>query len=191
MQWSLEMLPMSSLMTTWTLHSRSSYLKGVQDTSSLWGEGEYNNYSQACCCLILFPTCSRYYKEDSALTLDVGPFTKALEVCFDLYMKYISCTIYVQFASGIEATVIGKPAPSFFKSALSEFGVPPGEVWPFLRCTVSTFMFSVWCFAYNYYTVSVNSGSSSGCDDWGRCAEWCGWGTGVWDGRSARQNRQI
>eukprot|EP00070_Physeter_catodon_P033693 XP_028340587.1 phospholysine phosphohistidine inorganic pyrophosphate phosphatase isoform X3 [Physeter catodon] len=48
----------------------------------------------------------RYYKETSGLMLDVGPYTKALE-----------------YACGIEAEVVGKPSPEFFKSALREMGV--------------------------------------------------------------------
>ncbi|XP_022424201.1 phospholysine phosphohistidine inorganic pyrophosphate phosphatase isoform X1 [Delphinapterus leucas] len=48
----------------------------------------------------------RYYKETSGLMLDVGPYTKALE-----------------YACGIEAEVVGKPSPEFFKSALWEMRV--------------------------------------------------------------------
>ncbi|XP_012385395.2 phospholysine phosphohistidine inorganic pyrophosphate phosphatase isoform X2 [Dasypus novemcinctus] len=48
----------------------------------------------------------RYYKETSGLMLDVGPYTKALE-----------------YACGIDAEVVGKPSPEFFKSALQEMGV--------------------------------------------------------------------
>ncbi|XP_072828180.1 phospholysine phosphohistidine inorganic pyrophosphate phosphatase isoform X1 [Vicugna pacos] len=48
----------------------------------------------------------RYYKETSGLLLDVGPYMKALE-----------------YACGIEAEVVGKPSPEFFKSALQEMGV--------------------------------------------------------------------
>ncbi|XP_026968685.1 phospholysine phosphohistidine inorganic pyrophosphate phosphatase isoform X2 [Sagmatias obliquidens] len=48
----------------------------------------------------------RYYKETSGLMLDVGPYMKALE-----------------YACGIEAEVVGKPSPEFFKSALREMRV--------------------------------------------------------------------
>lgn len=48
----------------------------------------------------------RYYKEASGLMLDVGAYVKALE-----------------YACGIEAQVVGKPSPEFFKSALQEIGV--------------------------------------------------------------------
>ncbi|XP_049710758.1 phospholysine phosphohistidine inorganic pyrophosphate phosphatase isoform X1 [Elephas maximus indicus] len=48
----------------------------------------------------------RYYKETSGLMLDVGAYMKALE-----------------YACGIEAEVVGKPSPEFFKSALQEMGV--------------------------------------------------------------------
>ena len=43
----------------------------------------------------------KYYQEDGELTLNVGPFTVALE-----------------FASGREATIVGKPSADFFASAL-------------------------------------------------------------------------
>ncbi|KAM5321478.1 phospholysine phosphohistidine inorganic pyrophosphate phosphatase isoform 2-T2 [Glossophaga mutica] len=48
----------------------------------------------------------RYYMVTSGLMLDVGGYTKALE-----------------YACGIEAEVVGKPSPGFFKSALQEMGV--------------------------------------------------------------------
>ncbi|XP_021579048.2 phospholysine phosphohistidine inorganic pyrophosphate phosphatase isoform X2 [Ictidomys tridecemlineatus] len=48
----------------------------------------------------------RYYKETSGLMLDVGAYMKALE-----------------YACGIEAEVVGKPSPEFFKSALQAMGV--------------------------------------------------------------------
>lgn len=48
----------------------------------------------------------RYYKETSALMLDVGAYMKALE-----------------YACGIEAEVVGKPSPEFFESALQQMGV--------------------------------------------------------------------
>ncbi|XP_014649533.1 PREDICTED: phospholysine phosphohistidine inorganic pyrophosphate phosphatase [Ceratotherium simum simum] len=48
----------------------------------------------------------RYYKETSGLMLDIGAYVKALE-----------------YACGIEAEVVGKPSPEFFKSALREMGV--------------------------------------------------------------------
>ncbi|XP_045710366.1 phospholysine phosphohistidine inorganic pyrophosphate phosphatase isoform X2 [Phyllostomus hastatus] len=48
----------------------------------------------------------RYYKVTSGLMLDVGGYTKALE-----------------YACGVQAEVVGKPSPEFFKSALREMGV--------------------------------------------------------------------
>ncbi|XP_059517758.1 phospholysine phosphohistidine inorganic pyrophosphate phosphatase isoform X1 [Myotis daubentonii] len=48
----------------------------------------------------------RYYKETSGLMLDVGGYMKALE-----------------YACGVEAEVVGKPSPEFFRSALRELGV--------------------------------------------------------------------
>ncbi|XP_016065990.1 PREDICTED: phospholysine phosphohistidine inorganic pyrophosphate phosphatase [Miniopterus natalensis] len=52
----------------------------------------------------------RYYKATSGLMLDVGGYMKALE-----------------FACGIQAEVVGKPAPEFFKSALREMGLEAHE----------------------------------------------------------------
>ena len=54
---------------------------------------------------------NRYYLGgDGRLTLDVGPFVAALE-----------------YASGREATLVGKPSPEFFGLALAPLGVAPGE----------------------------------------------------------------
>ncbi|XP_033102841.1 phospholysine phosphohistidine inorganic pyrophosphate phosphatase-like [Anneissia japonica] len=52
----------------------------------------------------------KYYKDDGQLKLDVGAFMRALE-----------------YACGCEATVVGKPAKSFFKTALSGMGVTPDK----------------------------------------------------------------
>ncbi|XP_049502579.1 phospholysine phosphohistidine inorganic pyrophosphate phosphatase isoform X1 [Panthera uncia] len=52
----------------------------------------------------------RYYKETSGLMLDVGAYTKALE-----------------YACGIKAEVVGKPAPGYFQSALQEMGIESHE----------------------------------------------------------------
>jgi phospholysine phosphohistidine inorganic pyrophosphate phosphatase len=52
----------------------------------------------------------KYYKEDGELTIDVGPYVAALE-----------------FATGREATVVGKPAKEFFHTALQDMGVEPSE----------------------------------------------------------------
>ncbi|NXC83576.1 LHPP phosphatase, partial [Cercotrichas coryphoeus] len=49
----------------------------------------------------------RYYKETDGLKLDVGAYMKALE-----------------YACDVQAEVVGKPAKSFFESALAELGVP-------------------------------------------------------------------
>lgn len=46
---------------------------------------------------------TRYWRAEDGLRLDVGPFVKGLE-----------------YAVGIEATVMGKPAPAFFRSALEK-----------------------------------------------------------------------
>ncbi|RLW02198.1 hypothetical protein DV515_00007459, partial [Chloebia gouldiae] len=52
----------------------------------------------------------RYYKETDGLKLDVGAYMKALE-----------------YACDVQAEVVGKPAKSFFESALAELGVPPEQ----------------------------------------------------------------
>jgi HAD superfamily hydrolase (TIGR01458 family) len=49
---------------------------------------------------------NRYWETADGLSLDAGPFVAAIE-----------------YASGREADVVGKPAPSFFDLALSELGV--------------------------------------------------------------------
>jgi len=52
---------------------------------------------------------NRYFlARDGLLTLDVGPFVAALE-----------------YASGREATLVGKPAPGFFRLALEALGADP------------------------------------------------------------------
>ena len=48
----------------------------------------------------------KYYREDGDLTLDVGPFAKAIE-----------------FATSVSPTIIGKPSPHFFKTALDDIGI--------------------------------------------------------------------
>ena len=49
---------------------------------------------------------NRYWETAEGLSLDAGPFVAAIE-----------------YASGSEAVVVGKPAPAFFQLALSELGV--------------------------------------------------------------------
>eukprot|EP00088_Acartia_fossae_P015958 TRINITY_DN18871_c0_g1_i2.p1 TRINITY_DN18871_c0_g1~~TRINITY_DN18871_c0_g1_i2.p1 ORF type:complete len:266 (-),score=37.13 TRINITY_DN18871_c0_g1_i2:172-969(-) len=53
----------------------------------------------------------KYYREDGQLTLDVGPFTAALE-----------------FASDQNAMVCGKPDPLFFQAGLMSLGLTAEEV---------------------------------------------------------------
>jgi len=54
---------------------------------------------------------TRYWQTDDGLQLDVGPFVAALE-----------------YATGKEATVIGKPEPQFFLDAVAEIGLEPEAV---------------------------------------------------------------
>ena len=52
---------------------------------------------------------NRYWRREDGLSLDVGPFVAALE-----------------YATGRDAHVVGKPAPEFFRAVLAEAGVEPG-----------------------------------------------------------------
>lgn len=54
---------------------------------------------------------NRYWRTDSGLSLDAGPFVAALE-----------------YASGKTATVVGKPEVPFFGAALRGLGLAPSEV---------------------------------------------------------------
>lgn len=53
---------------------------------------------------------NRYWRRADGLSLDVGPFVAALE-----------------YASGQEAYVVGKPARGFFEGVLDDLGTHPGE----------------------------------------------------------------
>lgn len=53
---------------------------------------------------------NRYFREADGLTLDLGAFVAALE-----------------YAGGVEAEVVGKPARPFFHGALHELGVAPAD----------------------------------------------------------------
>jgi HAD superfamily hydrolase (TIGR01458 family) len=48
----------------------------------------------------------RYWQRDDGLALDAGPFVRALE-----------------YATGVEASVAGKPSPAFYAAALASLGV--------------------------------------------------------------------
>lgn len=54
---------------------------------------------------------TRYWRAADGLRLDTGPFVKALE-----------------YATGREAVVLGKPAPAFFDAALERIGLPAEQV---------------------------------------------------------------
>lgn len=54
---------------------------------------------------------NRYWKTAEGLTLDAGPFVVALE-----------------YATGRQARVIGKPSPDFFRLAVDDLGLPPARV---------------------------------------------------------------
>jgi len=54
---------------------------------------------------------TRYWRDADGLTLDSGPLTKALE-----------------FASGIEAVITGKPSTTYFDAAVGRLGIPAAEV---------------------------------------------------------------
>jgi HAD superfamily hydrolase (TIGR01458 family) len=54
---------------------------------------------------------NRYWKTAEGLTLDAGPFVVALE-----------------YATGQQAKVIGKPSPDFFRLAVDDLGMSPAQV---------------------------------------------------------------
>jgi HAD superfamily hydrolase (TIGR01458 family) len=54
---------------------------------------------------------NRYWQTDAGLALDAGPFVAALE-----------------FASGKDAAVVGKPEPEYFRLALGDLGLRAHEV---------------------------------------------------------------
>lgn len=54
---------------------------------------------------------NRYFKSDGELCLDAGPFIQALE-----------------YAAGVDAQIMGKPAPAFFMAAVNSVGCMPEEV---------------------------------------------------------------
>ena len=62
-------------------------------------------------CLLLAKLLVRYFKASDGLSLDVGPFTAALE-----------------FATGAQAVILGKPAPSVFHLAAQTLGLRPEQV---------------------------------------------------------------
>jgi HAD superfamily hydrolase (TIGR01458 family) len=53
---------------------------------------------------------NRYFRDDSGLSLDAGPFAAALE-----------------YAAGVHAEVVGKPDPEFFHLALNDLGCPAAQ----------------------------------------------------------------
>ncbi len=54
---------------------------------------------------------NRFWQTEQGLQMDIGGFVKALE-----------------YASGTEAVIIGKPSPDFFQMALNDMGLQPDEV---------------------------------------------------------------
>lgn len=54
---------------------------------------------------------NRYFRDESGLNLDIGPFMAALE-----------------YAAELEAVVLGKPAVEFFLAAVGSLGLPPQDV---------------------------------------------------------------
>lgn len=54
---------------------------------------------------------NRYFKERDGFSLDVGPFVTALE-----------------YAADVRATILGKPAPDFFRAAIADLGCKADEV---------------------------------------------------------------
>lgn len=54
---------------------------------------------------------TRYWRTEQGLQLDVGPFVRALE-----------------YATGLEATVLGKPARAFYEAAAAMLGISPADL---------------------------------------------------------------
>ncbi len=54
---------------------------------------------------------NRYFKEEDGMSLDAGPFVRALE-----------------YAASCEAIILGKPSPAFFHSTADQLGCKPAEV---------------------------------------------------------------
>jgi ribonucleotide monophosphatase NagD (HAD superfamily) len=54
---------------------------------------------------------SRYFERQDGLAIGPGAFVSALE-----------------YASGKEAIVVGKPSPNFYQSVVKDFNCPPSEV---------------------------------------------------------------
>ncbi len=54
---------------------------------------------------------NKFWQTEAGLQMDIGAFVAGLE-----------------YVTGTTATVVGKPAPEFFKAALSRIGLKPGEV---------------------------------------------------------------
>ena len=54
---------------------------------------------------------TRYWRTERGLQLDAGPFVHALE-----------------YATGLKATVLGKPARAFYETAAAMLGAPPAEL---------------------------------------------------------------
>ncbi|MDI9633198.1 MAG: HAD-IIA family hydrolase [Methanolinea sp.] len=52
----------------------------------------------------------RFFRDSDGLSLSAGPFVAALE-----------------YATGRQAELVGKPSPQYFLGALSAIGIPPGE----------------------------------------------------------------
>jgi HAD superfamily hydrolase (TIGR01458 family) len=53
----------------------------------------------------------RYWQTEAGLTLDIGAFVAGLE-----------------YAAGVEATVVGKPSPALFQAVLDDIGLNPHDV---------------------------------------------------------------
>jgi HAD superfamily hydrolase (TIGR01458 family) len=60
---------------------------------------------------LLAIAANRYFKDEDGLSLDAGPFVRALE-----------------FAADTEAMLFGKPAPAFFKAVLTDLNCEASEV---------------------------------------------------------------
>ena len=84
----------------------------------LGDDWSFRRLNQAFTCLLRQPApalialgMTRYWRAEDGLRLDTGPFVAAL-----------------QYASGVEPLVIGKPSQTFFETGAQSLGMAPGEV---------------------------------------------------------------
>ena len=84
---------------------------------------------------------SRYFERKDGLALGPGAFVQALE-----------------YASGKEAVVVGKPSPTFYQSVMKDFSCSPNEM-VMIGDVRDTTVEPVWALGNTYHTIARNIGS--------------------------------